>query len=63
MAITKQTFADYVKQYREINPDASDFALANHMFNQGYWYGRRRKKIEKFDIPPQDPRYKHNPTK
>ena len=62
-AITKDTFAYYVKQYKDTNPGISDIELANHFFNYGYWYGRRKKKIEKFDIPPLDPRYKANPTK
>lgn len=61
--IYKKTFEDYVKQYREINPNCTDFDIANHMFNYGYWYGRRKKKIDKWDIPYGHYNYKHNPTK
>jgi len=61
--IYKETFADYVKQYRKLNPNATDFDIANHMFNYGYWYGRQRKKIDKWDIQKDDMYYKHNPTK
>ena len=61
--ITKETFAAYIAQYKKMNPTATEFDLCNHIFNQGYFYGRRRKKIDKFDIPKGDWRYKTNPTK
>lgn len=59
--ITPKTLADYIKQYKELNPGVSEFDLCNFMFNNGYFIGRKRKKIEKWDISPHDWRYKTNP--
>lgn len=59
--ITPATFAKYIDQYRELNPNASVFDLCNKFFNDGYFYGRKRDKIAKWDIPTHDWRYKRNP--
>lgn len=61
--ISKNTFNNYLLQYKKNNPNVDDFTLVNHFFNWGYWYGRRKEKIDKFDIPKDDMYYKYNPTK
>ena len=47
--ITRQSLADYIQQYKELNPGCSEFDLVNHMFNQGFAYGRKKKPAQKFD--------------
>ena len=52
--ITKETFANYIKQYKNLNDldfskEADVFTLANHLFNQGFEYGRKKKPVQKFD--------------
>ena len=52
--ITKETFANYVRQYKEINgldfsKEADVITLANHVFNQGFEYGRKKKPSREFE--------------